>query len=474
MRARADLRAARRRAACAASSSTASRRRCSSSARCSSPPVDFVAIAVIFANVPQLGGWTRAGGRAPVRARDDLVRAHRPRDRPPRPAPADDPRGHVRPDPRPPAAVALPAGRGGLRGAAARARRFRGSPCSCTRSSRSTSTGRSDACSRSRSRSPPARVIYGAVWVALATIAFWIVDAIEFVNAFTYGGSFLSQYPIGIFGRWLRGSRRLPHPRRVRRVLPGALRARQGGRARPARGAAVRVAVRRRARGPRSRRRSGGTPCATTGAPVAEPVIEVDGCREAFVIRAKAGRLRRERRVVDAVDGISFAIERGAMVGYLGPNGAGKSTTVKMLTGHPRPERGAVRVAGLDPSRQRIELARRIGVVFGQRTQLWWDLPLDRSLRPPAPHLPRARASGFAANLDRFARRARARPLPGDARAPALARPAHARRADGRAPARPGDPLPGRADHRAGRGRQGSASASSSPRSTASAGSRCC
>jgi ABC-2 type transport system permease protein len=48
-------------------------------------------------------------------------------------------------------------------------------------------------------------LIYGAVWVALATIAFWIVDAIEFVNAFTYGGSFLSQYPIGIFGRWLRG-----------------------------------------------------------------------------------------------------------------------------------------------------------------------------------------------------------------------------------------------------------------------------
>ena len=48
-------------------------------------------------------------------------------------------------------------------------------------------------------------LIYGAVWVALATIAFWIVDAIEFVNAFTYGGNFLSQYPIGIFGRWLQG-----------------------------------------------------------------------------------------------------------------------------------------------------------------------------------------------------------------------------------------------------------------------------
>ena len=144
--------------ACAASSSTASRRRCSSSARCSRPPLDFVAIVVIFANVPELGELDRAGGRAPVRARDDLVRVHRPRDRAPRPAPADDPRGHVRPDPRAAAAVALPAGRrrtsplrrlGKAPAGGRRARR--------TRSSSRTSTGRSAACSRSRSRSPPAR-----------------------------------------------------------------------------------------------------------------------------------------------------------------------------------------------------------------------------------------------------------------------------------------------------------------------------
>jgi ABC-2 type transport system ATP-binding protein len=69
------------------------------------------------------------------------------------------------------------------------------------------------------------------------------------------------------------------------------------------------------------------------------------------------------------------------MVGYIGPNGAGKSTTIKMLTGILVPTSGRLRVAGLEPSRQRTELARRIGVVFGQRTTLWWDLPLRDSFQ---------------------------------------------------------------------------------------------
>jgi ABC-2 type transport system ATP-binding protein len=73
-------------------------------------------------------------------------------------------------------------------------------------------------------------------------------------------------------------------------------------------------------------------------------------------------------------------VRAGEFVGYLGPNGAGKSTTIKMLTGILTPSSGSVRVAGLDPSRQRTTLARRIGVVFGQRTTLWWDLPLRDSL----------------------------------------------------------------------------------------------
>jgi ABC-2 type transport system ATP-binding protein len=107
--------------------------------------------------------------------------------------------------------------------------------------------------------------------------------------------------------------------------------------------------------------------------------VEVDGVEKTFTQRLKRGRVRRERRVVRAVDGVSFEIEAGTLVGYVGPNGAGKSTTVKMLTGILVPSAGRISVAGLDPSRQRIQLARRIGVVFGQRVQLWWDLPLRDS-----------------------------------------------------------------------------------------------
>ncbi|MEA4882965.1 MAG: ATP-binding cassette domain-containing protein [Clostridia bacterium] len=82
-----------------------------------------------------------------------------------------------------------------------------------------------------------------------------------------------------------------------------------------------------------------------------------------------------ETRDVIAVDGVSFGIGQGEFVGYIGPNGAGKSTTVKMLTGILHPTSGSVQVNGLSPSRAREQVAQQIGVVFGQRTQLWWDLP---------------------------------------------------------------------------------------------------
>ena len=98
-----------------------------------------------------------------------------------------------------------------------------------------------------------------------------------------------------------------------------------------------------------------------------------------FDVRRRTGFLRRERRQVRAVDRLSFTVGRGEMVGYIGPNGAGKSTTIKMLTGILVPSSGHLHVAGLEPSRRRAELARRIGVVFGQRTTLWWDLPLRES-----------------------------------------------------------------------------------------------
>ncbi|MER5972117.1 ATP-binding cassette domain-containing protein [Streptomyces sp. NPDC002055] len=107
--------------------------------------------------------------------------------------------------------------------------------------------------------------------------------------------------------------------------------------------------------------------------------IDLDGVEKVFEVRRKAGFLRRERHEVRAVDGLSFGVARGEMVGYIGPNGAGKSTTIKMLTGILVPSGGRLRVAGIDPAKERTRLARRIGVVFGQRTTLWWDLPLRDS-----------------------------------------------------------------------------------------------
>ncbi|MFF8651697.1 ATP-binding cassette domain-containing protein [Streptomyces griseoluteus] len=112
-----------------------------------------------------------------------------------------------------------------------------------------------------------------------------------------------------------------------------------------------------------------------------EGFIALEKVGKVFEVRKKTGFLKRERREVRAVDSISFTVARGEMVGYIGPNGAGKSTTIKMLTGILTPTSGRLRVAGIDPSRERTRLASRIGVVFGQRTTLWWDLPLTDSYR---------------------------------------------------------------------------------------------
>ncbi|MFY0542842.1 ABC transporter ATP-binding protein [Brevibacillus sp. H7] len=87
----------------------------------------------------------------------------------------------------------------------------------------------------------------------------------------------------------------------------------------------------------------------------------------------------RDRKEVKAVDDVSFSIAEGEFVGYIGPNGAGKSTTIKMLCGILHPTRGRIEVAGFSPQEQRQKVARMIGVVFGQRTQLWWDLPVRDS-----------------------------------------------------------------------------------------------
>jgi ABC-2 type transport system ATP-binding protein len=130
-------------------------------------------------------------------------------------------------------------------------------------------------------------------------------------------------------------------------------------------------------------------------------MIEVEQVEKRFVAWRKRGLLRRERHEVRAVADLTFSIAGGTVCGYIGPNGAGKSTTVKMLTGILVPSAGRISVAGMEPSRQRIKLAQRIGAMFGQRVQLWWDLPLIDSFELLR-HVYRVPADRYRANLARF------------------------------------------------------------------------
>jgi ABC-2 type transport system ATP-binding protein len=91
---------------------------------------------------------------------------------------------------------------------------------------------------------------------------------------------------------------------------------------------------------------------------------------------ALKGLVHRRQRRIDALVDVSFSLDRGELLGFIGPNGAGKSTTIKILSGILRPDAGRVEVDGLVPYEDRIRHVARIGVVFGQRTQLWWDLPV--------------------------------------------------------------------------------------------------
>jgi ABC-2 type transport system ATP-binding protein len=101
--------------------------------------------------------------------------------------------------------------------------------------------------------------------------------------------------------------------------------------------------------------------------------------RAAGLWGAVRGVVHRKYRTVRALDGISLALDAGELVGYIGPNGAGKSTTVKTLAGILVPDSGRCEVRGRIPWRDRIAHVAGIGVVFGQRTQLWWDLPVTES-----------------------------------------------------------------------------------------------
>lgn len=110
--------------------------------------------------------------------------------------------------------------------------------------------------------------------------------------------------------------------------------------------------------------------------------------KEFQVFQSRSGLLgafrdlfNRNYRMIRAVDAIDLTIERGEMVGYIGENGAGKSTTIKMLTGILEPTAGELKVNGFHPHREREEFVRTIGVVFGQRSQLWWDIAVQESFR---------------------------------------------------------------------------------------------
>lgn len=112
--------------------------------------------------------------------------------------------------------------------------------------------------------------------------------------------------------------------------------------------------------------------------------IEVKHISKTFKIAKKEGGIKgsiksffkREYRNINAIDDISFSIEKGEIVGYIGPNGAGKSTTIKILSGILTPSEGEAIIDGMIPYKERKEYVKNIGVVFGQRSQLWWDIPV--------------------------------------------------------------------------------------------------
>ncbi len=120
-----------------------------------------------------------------------------------------------------------------------------------------------------------------------------------------------------------------------------------------------------------------------------EPVIQLSHISKEYKILNRREGLKgsfqdlfsRNYRVIKAVNDISMSINKGEMVGYLGPNGAGKSTTIKMMTGVLEPSSGEISIAGRVPYKNRTKNAQEIGVVFGQRSQLWWSLPVIESFK---------------------------------------------------------------------------------------------
>lgn len=101
--------------------------------------------------------------------------------------------------------------------------------------------------------------------------------------------------------------------------------------------------------------------------------------RNSGLLSAIKALFKRKYRNVEAVSDLNIEITEGSMVGYIGPNGVGKSTSIKIVSGILHPDKGSVLLNGIDPFKNRKQHAQQIGVVFGQRTQLWWDLPVGDS-----------------------------------------------------------------------------------------------
>ena len=97
--------------------------------------------------------------------------------------------------------------------------------------------------------------------------------------------------------------------------------------------------------------------------------------RNSGFVNALKSFFKREYNIINAVEDVTFTIGKGEIVGYIGPNGAGKSTTIKMLSSILKPDSGKILVNGMDPFADRIKYVKEIGVVFGQKSQLWWDIP---------------------------------------------------------------------------------------------------
>lgn len=114
-------------------------------------------------------------------------------------------------------------------------------------------------------------------------------------------------------------------------------------------------------------------------------IIDAKGIGKDYRIRIRQGKflkrfLSNTYQVKEAVKHLDLQIKEGEIIGFIGPNGAGKSTTIKMLTGILQPDRGEIMVNGINPGKERVKNAKNIGVVFGQRSQLWWDIPLIDTL----------------------------------------------------------------------------------------------